>query len=298
MKEEYLTKLKEALEQENVKNVDTIVDLYRSRFDLGSEAGMTDEEIISSFKPIEEIANDYIKTDLNENEDKSNYVANLDFTIFSDFRIEKKETKGVDFEIDDEALKYLELKIQNKHIQLKHKNVPFLTKRAKYEGTMYIGPDVSFDSFTIQNVNCDVKVCFIKCEQFDVANVNGDIDFEGIECSTKMGINNTTGDIKIHNLISVDFKAKTISGDLFIKELCCDTVRLATVSGDIHIENSNSALYSISCVSGDVTIKSDIDLNQVSASSVSGTVTVCGVAIGENLGSKIKKVVSKTFHNF
>lgn len=293
MKEKYLKELQEALENENIQNIDGILKLYQSRFELGYEAGMTDEEIIAQFKSIEEIIEENMDEDLKEPE--PSYEGELDLSIFSDFKIIRKDETGIHFEIEERAKEYIELSIRDKKVCLSTKDKSIFTKkyRPNFEGKMFIGSNVSFSSLLINNINCDVDICSLNCENLKISNVNGDLNLEGVECGEEFTLHNTNGDIKIMNLVSQQFKVGTVNGDIQIKELCCDGVNMSTVSGDIVIDRSNDSVYSLKSVSGDISIKSGLSMNNVSAISISGTVKVGGQTVKGDLNSKIKEAMSK-----
>ena len=67
MKESFLKELREALEAKGVQNIEDILDTYSSRFDLGYEAGMTDEEILDMLGSIEDIVSSYTEKEVSKN---------------------------------------------------------------------------------------------------------------------------------------------------------------------------------------------------------------------------------------
>lgn len=286
--EKFLEELKNALEDAGIENKEEVLATYLEHFALGHEAGMSDEEIIERFDSIEDIV---WKADIKK-ENKEKYSIELDLVCFSDFQIRcSNNIKGVQFDIDEEALDYVEIIREGKRIHLKNRGIDIFPKRKKFDGSLLIGSDVLFSHFKINNVNCDV-CCKQKlsCINMYISNVNGDIDFSDLSIQESFIITNTTGDITIANLITPKAKINTVSGDIFILDFTCDVAKIATVSGDVRIDHSNEAEFLISSVSGDVSILEGSDASKVKASSLSGSVSISG--------EKVSKTISDMFKNF
>ncbi|MDE6660360.1 MAG: DUF4097 family beta strand repeat-containing protein [Anaeroplasmataceae bacterium] len=285
--EKFLEELRKALEEANIENGEEIVAKYLEHFSVGHEAGMTDEEIIERFDSIEDIVHNAI----DEKETLSRYDVILDLECFSDFKIVKKdEISGIDFEIEEDAYKYVSVVREGRRIHLKSKLFNTLFKKRNFEGTMFIGRNVLFGEFTINNVNCDMTCdCKIMCSDFSLSNVNGDIEELDLVAEEIIVINNTNGDIEISRLEAPHVKISTVSGDIHIEEFTADEVKLSTVSGDISIELATGAEYNINSVSGDVRIEAGAEDSKVKVSTVSGEVEISGKVVSESVSEKIKK---------
>ncbi|MDE5855704.1 MAG: DUF1700 domain-containing protein, partial [Anaeroplasmataceae bacterium] len=210
--EKFLEKLRNALEEANVENSEEIVAKYLEHFSLGHEAGMTDDEIIERFESIEEIVHNASRV----KETSSRYDVTLDLECFSEFEIvQKDEISGIDFELEEEAYKHVSVVREGRKIHLKCKLFSSFKKGHSFEGTMYVGPNVSFNQFTINNVNCDITCDLkIQCTDFSLANVNGDVEDLNIVAEESIVINNTNGDIELPNVEAPEVKISTVSGDI------------------------------------------------------------------------------------
>ena len=285
--EKFLEELRKALEEANVENSEEIVAKYLEHFSLGHEAGMTDEEIIERFDSIEDIVLQARRTKKNS----SRYEVILDLDCFSDFRIVRKGV-GIEFNIEEDAFKHVSVLRDGNRIHLKSNlKSKFMSsfKRRGFEGTMFVGADVIFDQFTINNVNCDITCNFkIQCTDFSFCNVNGDIEDLDIVAEESIVINNTSGDIELSNVEAPTIKINSVSGDITVDELTADYVKLSTVSGDISVQISTDAEYNISTVSGDVRIEEGADDSKVKISTVSGEVEISGKVISKSISEIIK----------
>lgn len=285
--EKFLEELRKALEEANVENGEDIVAKYLEHFSLGHEAGMTDKEIMERFDSIEDIVHNASR----KKESSSKYDVTLDLECFSDFKIVRDgEISGIDFEIEEEAYKYVSVVREERKIHLKCKLFSPFKKGHSFEGTMYVGPNVRFNQVTINNVNCDIT-CDLKfqCADFSLSNVNGDVEELNIVAEESIVINNTNGDIELSNVEAPEVKISTVSGDIKIEEFTADHVKLSTVSGDISIQTATEAEYSISTVSGDVIIEEGADDSKVKVSTVSGEVEIGGKVISKSISDIIKK---------
>ncbi|MDE5545908.1 MAG: DUF4097 family beta strand repeat-containing protein [Anaeroplasmataceae bacterium] len=283
--EKFLEELKRALEEANVENRDEIVAKYLEHFSLGHEAGMSDEEIIERFDSIEDIV-------LMASKPKKNSTAfdvTLDLECFSDFNIERKEEcTGIEFDIDEDAFKYVSIVREGKSIHLKSKLFGSI-KRRHFEGKMYVGSNVKFGQFIINNVNCDVTCDFrIQCTDFSLSNVNGDANDLNIVAEESIVINNTSGDIDLSDVEAPIVKISSVSGDITVEEITADNVKLSTVSGDISIQISNDAEYTMSTVSGDIRIEEGADDSKVKVTTVSGEIEISGKVVSKSISEIIK----------
>ncbi|MDE7105753.1 MAG: DUF4097 family beta strand repeat-containing protein [Anaeroplasmataceae bacterium] len=285
--EKFLEELRKALEEAKVENGEEIIAKYLEHFSLGHEAGMTDEEIIERFDSIEDIVHNASR----EKETSSRYDVTLDLECFSDFEIvQKDEISGIDFELEEEAYKNVSVIREGRKIHLKSKLFSPFKKGHSFEGTMYVGPNVRFNQFTINNVNCDITCDLkIQCTDFSLSNVNGDVENLNVVAEESIVINNTNGDIELPNVEAPEVKISTVSGDIKVEEFTADHVKLSTVSGDISIQIATDAEYNINTVSGDVKIEEGADDSKVKVSTVSGEIEIGGKVVSKNISDIIKK---------
>ncbi len=280
MKESFLKELREALEAKGVQNIEDILDTYSSRFDLGYEAGMTDEEILDMLGSIEDIVSSYTEKEVSKNK----YNITLELVHFSDFEIGKSKNPGVEFEMDRRALEYVKIIREKNSVSLKSKK----SRNGRFEGRMYVGEDVEIDNLVINACSVDLKVDSLSGKSFVFSNKSGDACFNNIDAEDKVIISNVSGDMKFNGLTSQNLIVSTVSGDIAIRELVCDRVQMSMVSGDIAIHRSNDAAYTINSVSGDFRIDNEIDEDKIKVTSLSGDCYVNGKPLRKNLSARIQ----------
>lgn len=287
MKEKFLKDLRSALEAEGLHNIDEALELYSSRFDLGHEAGMSDEEIVDMLGSVEDIVAGYTQKETLKNR----YSITLELAVFSDFEIVRSNNPGVEFDIEKKALDYVKIIRNENQISLKSvksKNGSMFMRNGRFDGRMYIGEDVEIESLVIDNCSSDLKVDSLSGKIFVLSNKSGgDIRFNDIEAKEKVIINNVSGDSKFNKVVSPLFMLNTVSGDTVIQEFVCDQAKMSIVSGDVTIHHSNDASYVVSCVSGDFKIKNEIDVEKIKFSSLSGDCYVGGRPLRKSFTAQI-----------
>lgn len=286
MKEAYLNTLKEALIKAGIENVDDILSIYENRFKLGYEANMSDEEIISMLEDIDQIVAQE-KKKKNPELNKREYVSSLDLTFFSSFTIEHDAERGISLELEKGSEKYVRVERNENSLSIVNcRNVNFLHGR-QLRGTMKIGPDVSFQSLTINNLTGDVFCCDLEGKNLLINNTSGDLKLNQLKFE-KMKFSNISGDFYMQVLQADALQITNVSGDFSIGELKAKESVLKTTSGDIDIQYADDGQFELKSVSGDICIrKGAIDLNRVKASSISGDISICG-KLQEDILHKIK----------
>lgn len=271
--QEFLESLEKALEENQIDSKD-ILKLYQSRFEIGYEAGMSDDEIISAFDTIEQIILKY-----KENVSLKTMNLDLNLLFFSDFVICNSNSKGLHLTVDDGVKQYISIKQDETELNIKPLN-KFQSRKLrikKYDGRLEIGSDVIFDTVKLNNVDCDIRCGNITANKMMIENVSGDMNFNDVKILDQFILNNTNGDISFKSLNVPFTKLSTISGDLKFGEVVLDRVELKTISGNMTMDYCNEeAQLNISSVSGNVCIKHGANFENVKATSVSGCVEISG----------------------
>lgn len=295
MKEEFLDELEKELNEAGVSNVKEVVDLYEKRFALGLEAGLSEEEILEMLDDIQTIVKSYTPQKEQSSEEEQ-YELTLDLRYFSDFDIISTVGSEIRFEIDEKALEFVKVHKENRKIQLKSINKEIVFKKKKrLDGTLYIGQDLEFSKFIIENIGCDVSMedMTIRCEKLEISNVSGDLDLARFDVASSAKFHNTTGDITLDSVVSPYLELSTVSGDFDIEEIVCDEGKISSISGDIHINKCNNAKLKMNTISGDVKIVSGEKDLILEGTSISGTIQIDGESVGSDLGSIIREGISK-----
>ncbi|MDE6584621.1 MAG: DUF4097 family beta strand repeat-containing protein [Anaeroplasmataceae bacterium] len=291
--EKFLEELRNALEEAKVENSEAIVEKYFEHFQLGHEAGMTDEEIIERFDSIEEIVESY----MNQDKTVEGFKLDLDLSVFEKFDIVSTEGADVRLEIDEKALDYVNVEKTKTHLSLKirGKANKFFKEKYHFHGTLWIGSKLVLNEVIINNIHADMSICSLRSENIFVKNINGDMEFDSLTGKEKIKIATVSGDLNIHSIDVPNLWIDSVNGDIKVDELCCDKVEFKTVNGDFKIGNSNEADFVVSTVNGDVEVKEG-KVNVVVGSNVSGNISIEGEKISSNkISDVVKDAVSSAF---
>lgn len=291
--EKFLESLRNALEEANIENSEAIVEKYFEHFQLGHEAGMTDDEIIERFDSIEEIVESYMEQD----KTVEGFKLDLDVSVFEKFDVVSAEGTDVRLEIDEKALDYVDVEKTKTHFSMKIKGKAnkFFKEKYHFHGKLWIGSKLVLNEVTIENIHADMSICSLRSENIFVKSINGEMKFDSLTGKDKIKITTVSGDIDIHNINVPNLWIDTVNGDIKIDDLCCDKVKFKTVNGDFKIGCSNEADFVVNTVNGDVEIEEG-KVNVVVGSNVSGDVTIEGEKISSNkISDVVKDAVSSAF---
>lgn len=291
-KNEYLNDLKEKLINLDCKDVDSIIEKYSNRFELGYKANMSDEEIIDSLGDVEEIAalevNSNIVND-KENDLKEKIVdIDLELEYFEKFEIsENEDDNAINLEIDREALDYVDFNKSEKVVTLKtkkeKKNILMngfvnSTMNGKYHGHLLIGKNVKLNNVNIASANCrlDIDVSLNIENTFNISTTAGDINFETINAK-KVQLNSTSGKIDGKTISAFDdnLNISTTSGNVDIETLKCkESITLNLTSADIQLKEVECNKFICNSTSGDVKIEAIKTNNNITINTVSGDIVI------------------------
>lgn len=265
MTNEYLEKLKELL-IENDLSFD-IVPKYEKYFELGKEANMTEEEIISRLPSVESIINE-LKSAVSTNyaENIINYSMRIKSGIIKKIVIKDSLEFGVKFEVSDNTnINILEdvdfLDISDK------KNIVGAKEDKRVELTICIGPNIKFDEFKIKVSSCLIEVDKIVGTSAEIKVVSGNVSFGKI--------------------VFDSFYLNLVSGNTQIESIDANNLKISVVSGDIILVNTNNSIGKINTVSGDILIKNSYDTEKIKVSSITGKAKV----ISKKVNNKVHVII-------
>ena len=252
-KEEYLNKIRELLEKENVEGVENIISDIEKKYDLGVMAGLSEDEIVDDLGTPFDILGKYKQKD----EDLKYMDMEINDPFSSDIRIEKREEEGIDIRISKDLKDKMEVIVEDNKISIKpfRKNNHFRIIRSS-EIAIFYGPNIKFGNVSLYTASGDSIIDDIECKIVKIETVSGDFEIKGISAESVF--------------------LKTVSGDFEVKGISAESVILKTVSGDIDINTLKTGACSISTVSGDIDVSS-CNINSLVVSTISGDIDVTGV---------------------
>lgn len=238
---EYINELRRALDNNNIANFDEIVEKYEKRFDLGLEAGLSIDEIITMLGSVEDVVLMYLskKVDLKDTdfafdvENERRYSLHIKTNI-ADIDITRGRKEGIVISMDNQTSNYVRVKNNDHKISIEDMSVKNLNFRGGKKIKIEVGDEVVFDEISISTTTRDFDMCSLTIKEFNYKTVSGDASIDKL----------TTKQVKLY----------TVSGDIDIDKLLCDGVKMSTVSGDIDIDYMEANDAFISTVSGDINI--------------------------------------------
>lgn len=264
MKEEYLKKLKEKLEENDILDKENIYLKYEARYNFGLEAGLSEEDIeerlgsvdsiIEQFKT-KEILPTTFKEDINIKSTHDDIIFKVDDSIDKikvQFDSISEEFYNVVEEGDKISITYLE----NKFLLVNRKEIGCVT--------ILIPSNIKLGDISIYSTTGDISFDKLECDNFYLRTTNSDIKGTSLTCKN-VSFSNVNGDVFISKVISDEGTISTVTGD-YKSDYYKGDLKINSVSGDVIIENYFGT-YKASTVSGDVIInknKENSILNKVS----------------------------------
>lgn len=240
-RDEYISELRRALDNNSIANYTEIVEKYERRFDLGLEAGLSIDEIITMLGSVEDVVTMYLskKVDLKDTdfvfdvEDERKYSLNIKTNI-ADVDIVRGRKEGIVISMDNQTSNNVTVKNIDHKISIEDNFTKSIFVRGNKTIKIEVGDEVVFDEINISTTSCDLDMCSLIVKELNYKTVSGDASMDKL----------TTKQVKLY----------TVSGDIDIDKLLCNEVKMTTVSGDIDIDYLEAKDAFISTVSGDINI--------------------------------------------
>jgi DUF4097 and DUF4098 domain-containing protein YvlB len=261
-KEMYMQQLKERLNQINIEGKEDIINDFNNHFELGHQDGISDEDLIETLGPIDEILESYevlnkVQTDeivVHNRTHKKEFTNKITTIDISARHANTKIKTSKDDKINVDLYKEGKLLDRLSHALIAYqeesvffiKVLPIFPYKSVGRYELSIEIPSHFETLTISSSSGDVYGKNLNIDKFKIQSASGEIDIKDIQSQT----------ITIE-VASSDLNLKQIVGDLEIK----------SVSGDVHIDHAKGKLLSYVNVSGDINIEADyenINLRNVS----------------------------------
>lgn len=230
-KDDFLKCLELALIDANIGNYEEIIEKYKKHFETANAAGMTEEEAIKMMGPINSIVNKYI---VDEEDAKEIYTLKIDDALADKIVIAKSDKPGISITIDDVLLDKLNISRKDKKINISDKFGKSFFRKCRGTILLEIGSEITFDSFEILTVSCDVSIESVVADKCRLYTVSGDFEIEKI-ITKELVLNSVSGDMEIVRIKTNEIKVSTVSGDVDIDYVEAEVGILDTISGDINL---------------------------------------------------------------
>lgn len=255
MKDEYLKRLEELLNENNIPNKEEVLEKYKKRYDFGLESEMTEDEIEAMLGSPDDIINRLKTID----EDTTlNRIISIK-TVSDDVSFEESKDDKAHirlYEVDQNAYN---IAVNQSEIKVEYKSSMYLGLNRRKSGEIVIAIPAGrcYNKITIETATGDVEANIeLNATDFSINTVSGDVDLTKIS-TRQTKVNAVSGDIHIDYLKCERMTVNTVSGDLRIKKLECEKLVLDSVSGDADIDDADVKQTVTNFISGDCIINGD-----------------------------------------
>lgn len=259
MFEKFIAELTKKAQENNV-NVDELIQNYRNHYQLGLEAGLSEEEIMARFGSVEEIFG--LKQQKSATYFKLFKVALIHG---GDLNITTSKDDDIHIDIEENAIDYYTTVISEDELIIEplHKDVKIF-KRISGDITISFPETTTFKKVDLKAISSDInsKNFGFICDDFCLNSTSGDADFIYIKTNSAK-FATVSGDVDITNMFSSNCSIATVSGDFNTSRGAIYKLNASTVSGDIAINGKVEKVKS-SSISGDITINNVYEKTTVS----------------------------------
>ena len=274
MRDEYLDKLRQELEDNGFINIDEQVEKYRKRYDFGLESGLSEEEIEKRLGDPKEIVSKMTDDSANEYKEE-NALSGLKIeisTVSDDVRFEESFDNDTHLYMDDIDEESYTIINNSREIVVKSAAKKYFSLNRRRPGLFTIALPKDF-----------------KLGKMKLSSSSGDF-ISKIDLNTKnFSLNLVSGDADLKKVTTKDFSIHVVNGDAEIDEINAEEVSISSVSGDIDVDYILANNAKIDTVSGDITIKESSYQMNVKTNSISGKVMIAGKKY-KTVSSKVKEV--------
>ncbi|MBQ9448590.1 MAG: DUF4097 family beta strand repeat protein [Acholeplasmatales bacterium] len=275
MKDEYLKRLEELLEENEVKNKEEILKKYQKRYEFGLESDLSDEEIENMLGKPEDVVNKFKEETEEEkttfktyDEVKSDYKKNYNLvvkTVGDDIYVVKSADDLVHLEFENVDIDAYDVKNDSESgVIVKYLKTKFfgLNRRKSGKITIKVPEGKTFDLAEISTTSGDHNIDRLTANTISFSTVSGDADIHYLKANY-ISISTVSGDYEIDKIDSEKCTINTVSGDAEINEVVSKKITLDSVSGDISINKTDCENFTTNSVSGDIKINNEKHKNIV-----------------------------------
>jgi DUF4097 and DUF4098 domain-containing protein YvlB len=302
-REEYMNELKQRINHLNIEGKDEIINDFNNHFELGHQDGISDEDLIETLGPIDEILESFevLKKVQSDEIMVDNHAQKKEFTDkITKIDISARHAKTTITESKDGRIN-VNLSSEGKFLErLSHvlsayqeesvflvKILPIFPYKSVGRYELIVEIPNNLEALSISSSSGDIEGKNLSIDKFKIQSASGEIDIEAIQsqsitievASSDMNLNQIVGDLEIKSVsgdVNIDdakgkvFSYVNVSGDIDIEADYKD-IKLRNVSGDIDAKFKLVKEMNIASTSGDINIKIDNkDDLQITSHSLSG----------------------------
>ncbi len=236
---------------------------YKSRFELGREAGLSENDIVARFGTVDDIIKVYEERHIQKNyaKVKANSIV-IDSSINGIITFTYGQGDKMYYALTDET--YFDVTTTGDSLTIKSK---FDIKKRTANIIVYIPYNL-----TLKTLNINAP--------------SAKVDFDGVRLQAEEArLRTLSGSYSIKSLIAKDCRLETVSGNILVGELLADTLHISSITGDVEVKNINVEKASFSSLSGNMSLTGHVGTPKVTT--LSGEVTVNTVKVGKSISQTL-----------
>lgn len=276
MKYTYLENLKNELHSKGIYDNDEIIKKYERRYNLGKEAGLSDEEIEEMLGSPQSVAariyvENHAEEEITKEAEDSSYndaIYNVDIsTVADDIYILFDDIDKVQYENQDADLYNYEIINNENYFRFVFKKSRFLALYRNSGKIKILLPRRLMDNFRVYSTDGSVRIIGeVKAKRFSLETITGRVEIEKID-TLHCNIKTVSGTASCNKITGDDIIVGTVSGNIGVEYIKSNELRLESVSGSIIINEASAS---------------------IKASTVAGNLMVNGNEIGTNIKNKVR----------
>lgn len=213
MIEEYLKELEKALNANAYDDVQGVIDYMREFAEDKKEEGETEEDIITSFGTVEDVASSILQKEIKTKEIASS-LKEIDVSMMSaDITFQVKDVNDVEVNLSDSKRFTIIDKEHVLRIQEKKLKDVFFFGNQSAEVIVNVPENVRYEKIRIEGASSDVSLFNISTDKLKIELASGDVDIKS-STAHELHIESASGDIEIKNISTYNMELETISGDI------------------------------------------------------------------------------------
>ena len=251
MLEEYLYRLKKALNKRNVPETDDILQYFEEIINDRVEQGESLEEVLNDLGEPEQIVKAFGGKEETKEKERYDESSRHGHFVYYGIRTVKIDTQSFDFKILPSGSEETILEYDSDDDSLMHDQIGDtlgIEQDFPYGQGVGILKKMFHGSFSGGDATLHVPDgCNIIFN-----NVSGDVEMEGLRLN-KLDLDVVSGDIEMEDVTSERMKVNTVSGDVDMDDVCVgQTLKIEAVNGDVDAGHISCKDVGINTVNGDI----------------------------------------------
>lgn len=273
MREDFFKELRKKAQDNNL-NVEELINKYSNYYNLGVEAGLSEEDILNRFGSIDDIILSMKYCNKREVLKRKLKKFSIEAAGLEELIIESVPGDNIRVLYSSEDVKRnYRVEETNDTFKLIVKERINNTKKIKFEGKIRI------------EVGLDIDISCIKLELVNNLNDLSNFSLNTLDLKVECVI----GELIANNIAFNNANIETVSSDIKFDGVMGDSLSIDNVSGEVQMNRVTLDRFNADNVSGHININGKV--SSYKAESISGSIYLNGQKINKSIGDIIKNVL-------